>query len=69
MTREEPGAEDHEADASRRFQFDPSLIATLQCDVDAATAAGDRLAASADPDAVPLPVVRLASTIGDGERQ
>jgi hypothetical protein len=69
MPSEERDTERHEANLWRRFRLDPSLIATLQWDTDAAAAAGDRLAASADPEAVPLPVVHLSADGDDEDRQ
>jgi len=54
-----------EENSSRGFRFHPSLLAVPQAEFDAATAAGDRLAASADADATPLPIVRLPQTTGD----
>jgi hypothetical protein len=59
----------NEAEASPQFRFDPSLIAAWQRDLDAARAAGDRLVERADPDAVPLPVVRLPVSVDGDERQ
>jgi hypothetical protein len=69
MTREEVEIEGHEAEPLPQFRFDPSLMATWQCDVDAACAAGDRLVAKADPDAVPLPIVRLPVSVDADQRQ
>ena len=69
MPPEERDTERHEADLRRRFRLDPPLIAALQLDTDAAAAAGDRLAARADPDAVPLPVVRLPADVDDEDRR
>jgi hypothetical protein len=43
------------------------LPTTGQSDIDVATGAGKRLVASADPDAVPLPVVRLPSMVDGGD--
>jgi hypothetical protein len=57
-----------EENSSRVFRFDASLLAVPQADIDAATAAGDRLAASADADATPLPIVRLPPTTDDDGR-
>ena len=68
MTHEDGETSSREADGSGGFRFDPSLLAVLQADIDAAAAAGDRLAASADADATPLPIVRLPSTTGDDGR-
>ncbi len=68
MPPEERDTERHEANLRRRFRLEPSLIAALQWDTDAAAEAGDRLATSADPDAVPLPVVRLPTDMDDEDR-
>jgi hypothetical protein len=54
-----------EGNNSRGVKFDSSLIAVPQADFEAVTAAGDRLAASADAEATPLPIVRLPPTTGD----
>jgi len=69
ITWKEVDIEGHEAGASTQFRFDPSLIAAWQRDIDAACAAGDRLVARADPDAVPLSVVRLPVSVEGDERK
>jgi hypothetical protein len=68
MMPEDDPPTNREENGSRGFRFDPSLLSVLGVDVDAALAAGDRLAASANADAVPLPVVRLAESTGDDGR-
>ena len=60
---EKPDPAARETVSPRQFRFTPSLLAAVQPDVDAAAAAGERLAASADPEATPLPMVRLPAMI------
>ena len=53
---------------SKGFRFDPSLLSVPGADVDAALAAGERLAASAHADAVPLLIVRLSESTSEDRR-
>lgn len=69
MPSAERDTERHEANPWRRLRLDSSLTADLQWDTDAAAAAGDRLAASADPEAVPLPVVHLSANVDDEDQR
>jgi hypothetical protein len=68
MTREEPGGEAPVTGTVPPVRTNSSLPAAGQSDIVVAADAGKRLVASADPDAVPLPVVRLPSPLDDGER-
>jgi hypothetical protein len=62
---EKPDPAARETVSPRQVRFTPSLLAAVQPDVDAAAAAGERLAASADPEATPLPMVRLPAMVPD----
>lgn len=64
MMRED-GVPSNREEGPGRFRCDSSLLSSLQVDIDAASAAGNRLAASANTDETPLPVVRLPSTPSD----
>lgn len=66
MIKNDIATDNRVEEVPRRLRFAESFLAHLADDLEAMAAAGERLASAADPNGVPLAVVRLPIEPEDG---